>query len=450
MSLRSSLSLFLFLAACSSVKAFSTGPPAQRAGVPGEANGATCTACHFGSPLNSDTRGHLTIEASDYKPGIKQTIRIILQHPEALRWGFEVTVRQAGNPLQGVGTFTATPLRRVVCSAGGPQPCPAGQNEFVTHVAAATFPGQRNGAEWEIEWTPPSTAVGDVIIYAAGNAANFSANNQGDTIYNSNKTISPENCNLAKPAISAVRNAASFADGVLSLNTLIAIGGSGLQKAGTTRRIAGTDIADNRFPAELSCMAVEVAGKRAAMTYAQDNQVNAQIPTLSDRGTVAVVAIANPGTANERRSDPFSITLGAASPAFFRLLPSSSIAALFASDGQLVGDPAAFSGARGAKPGDIIALYATGLGILKPVYQAGEIIGDAVPLQDTVTVEWAGTALAASEVLYAGAAPGLISGVYQVNVRVPVTATPNAQNTVRIRAGGVLSAEGTTVFVGAQ
>ncbi len=449
MTYRISLILTLFLAAGGTINAFSTGPPPLRAGVPGEDGGRTCTACHFGTPLNSDTRGRLTIEAGDYKPGIRQTIRLILEHPEAQRWGFEVTVRLANNPLQGAGTFTATPLRRVVCSAGGPQPCPEGQNEFVTHVAAATFPGQHNRAEWEIEWTPPATAAGNLIIYAAGNAANFSANNQGDIVYNTNKTIAPENCNLGKPTISAVRNAASFTDGSLALNTLVAIGGTGLQAAGSTRRIAGTDIANGRFPAELSCLAMEIAGKRAPLTYARDNQVNAQIPTVSDRGTVAVVAIANPGTPNERRSDAVNITLAASSPAFFRILPGSGIAAVFAGTGQVVADPSELADARGARPGDVIALYATGLGPLEPVYQAGEIIADAVRLPGTVTVEWAGTALPANEVMYAGSAPGVISGVYQINVRVPAAATPGAQNQVRLRAGGVLSPEGTTIFVAA-
>jgi hypothetical protein len=239
---RYSCALTLFLAACGSVQAFSNGPPAQRAGVPGEANGATCTACHLGTPLNSDARGKLTIEAGDYKPGVKQTIRLILEHPEAMRWGFQMTIRLADNPLQGVGTFTANSLRRVVCSAGGPQPCPSGQNEFITHFAVSTFPGSAIGPNGKSNGHLRSTAMGNLTIYAAGNAANFSSNNQGDTIYNTNKTISPENCNLAKPTVSAVRNAASFLDGALALNTLIAIGGTGFQAAGTTRKVFASDI----------------------------------------------------------------------------------------------------------------------------------------------------------------------------------------------------------------
>ena len=314
-------------------------------------------------------------------------------------------------------------------------------------MAASTFPGQRNRAEWEIEWTPPANAVGDVIFYAAGNAANNSGSNAGDIIYNTNRTVGVENCNLPKPTVTAVRNAGSFLDGPLSLNTLIAIGGTGFQAAGTTRNVSRADITDGRFPTQLSCIAVEVAGKRTPLTYAQANQINAQIPTISDRGTVPLVVVANPGTPNERKSDTFNITLAANSPAFFRLLPTPCIAAVFAATGQVTGDPSLLQGVKGVRPGDIVVLYATGLGPLDPVYQAGEVMEGAVKLKDTLQIEWGGTTLAAADVLYAGSAPSLISGAYQINIRVPAAVTSNAQNQVRIRVGGVLSPEGTTLFV---
>ena len=452
MSNRSSLFLTLFLASCTALSAFTNGPPAQRTGVPGEATGLTCTACHRGTDLNSDTRGRLTIEARDYKPGVKQLIKVILEHPDATKWGFQLTVRLASNPLMPAGgTFTAVPgLIRVVCS-GTPaaQPCAAGESEFATHMMASTYIGQRNRAEWEIEWTPPAAAAGDLMIYAAGNAANNSSSNAGDIIYNTNRMIGVENCNLAKPTISAIRNAGSFLDGPLSLNTLIAIGGTGFQAAGATRNVSRADISDGKFPTELSCIAVEVAGRRAPLTYAQANQINAQIPTLGALGSTAVVAIANPGTANERKSDPLNITLASNSPAFFRLLPTPCIAAVFASNGQLTADPSLIPGSKGVRPGDIIAMYATGLGVLEPVYQAGEVMSGAVRLKDTVQIEWAGRTLDAADVMYAGSAPGLISGVYQINIRVPASVTSNAQNQVRMRVGSALSPEGTTIFVAA-
>lgn len=438
---------FLFIVAGTPLLATTGGPPTQRSGIPGEANGATCTACHTNGPaVNGDTRGRLSIEARDYKPGVKQLIKVILEHPEATKWGFQLTVRTAANPLQMAGEFTVTPMIRVRCAAGGANaPCNAGETQFASHVLASTYIGQRNRAEWEVEWTPPATASGDLIIYAAGNAANNSSTNQGDIIYTSNRTIGVENCNLAKPTISGITNAATAPAGPLSANTLLSIYGGGFQATGSRRTVSAADISNSRFPTELSCVAVEIAGRRVPLTYAQDNQINAQVPTVSDRGTVPVVVVANPGTPNERKSDPTNITLQATSPAFFRF-GGNAIAAT-STTGEYIANPTTLAGARGARPGETIALYATGLGLLEPVYQAGEIMEGAIRVRDAVQIEWAGTVLNAADVSYAGAVPGAISGLQQINVRVPMTATPNSANVVRVRAGGVLSPEGTTVFV---
>ena len=39
---------------------------------------------------------------------------------------------------------------------------------------------------YEFDWTPPATAVGNITIYVAGNAANGNGNEQGDHIYTAN------------------------------------------------------------------------------------------------------------------------------------------------------------------------------------------------------------------------------------------------------------------------
>ena len=57
------------------LEAFSSGPPALRANIP--ADGVlSCTACHrAAATVNPDALGRLTIQASPYKPGVKQLIR---------------------------------------------------------------------------------------------------------------------------------------------------------------------------------------------------------------------------------------------------------------------------------------------------------------------------------------------------------------------------------------
>ena len=141
------------------------------------------------------------------------------------------------------------------------------------------------------------------------------------------------------------------------------------------------------------------------------------------------------------------ITLQRTSPAFFRFLPSLSIAAVDAVTGQSSGDPAVVAGARGARAGDVVSLFASGLGETQPFFQAGEIASGLARMKDAVQIEWQGTVLRTEDILYAGLAPGAISGLYQINVRVPATARAGAANVVRIRAGGVLSPEGTTIYV---
>ncbi|MBK5293687.1 MAG: hypothetical protein JJE04_18665 [Acidobacteriia bacterium] len=427
--------------------ALSGGPPPMRTGAAID-GGLDCTACHQTfRPANSDPRGKITIQAGAYKPGIKQTIKILLEHPEASRWGFQLTARLASDESKKAGTFTPTTAIRVRCGAGAPDGNCGTQTEFASHNASSTQVGTLLNASFEVEWTPPDTASGPVVFYAAGNAANNSLSNAGDRIYTTKAMIDAP-CELTEtPKVTALRNGASFVDGPVSLNTMISIGGTGFQAPGASRAVAGSDIVDGKFPAALGCIAVEIGGRRAPLTFVNYGQINAQVPSITDLGQVSVRVIANPGEANEKRSEPFMMTLQQTSPAFFRFLPTPCIAAVDAVTGQLAGDPDLLPGVKGSKVGDLISLFATGLGETLPFYQAGEISSGLSRLKDTVQIDWQGTMLRAEDILYAGLAPNSISGLYQINVRVPSTARVGVHNNLKIIAGGVLSPDGTTIYV---
>ncbi|MBI1895251.1 MAG: hypothetical protein HYS04_01755, partial [Acidobacteria bacterium] len=109
-------------------------------------------------------------------------------------------------------------------------------------------------------------------------------------------------------------------------------------------------------------------------------------------------------------------------------------------------DPAVVSTGRPARPGDIIELYLTGLGPTEPVFQAGEIVSQAARLREATTVTVGGTTLAAADVLYAGSAPNAISGLYQLNIRMPQTA-PDGDVPVTVRVGGFESQANATIPV---
>jgi uncharacterized protein (TIGR03437 family) len=435
-----------------SLYGFANGPLPGHAGAPAD-GGRTCTACHNTfAPANSDARGWLRLEALPYRPGVKQMIRVILEHPEAQRWGFQLTARLASDGTRKAGTFTQGSGIRVAC--GGTQP--AGncgtETEFAEHTAPTTFAGTRGGVVWEVEWTPPAEGAGEVVFYASGNAANGNFNFQGDRIYTASLRLkAAAECNLTgAPRVTSVRNGASFLEGSFALNTMISIAGSGFQPAGVSIAASEADIYEGRLTPQLACVAVEIAGERAYVTYADAGQINAQIPTVTALGSVPLRVILNPGTANERRSEPFAITLADYAPGLFRFLPSPAVAAVFASAGGLAGDPAAVPGAAKPRIGDVISIYATGLGVSEPVYQAGVLLGRAVAprARDEVTVIFNGRVMDAADVLYVGLTPGSITGLWQINLRVPAFAAPGADNSVAVRVGGVSSPAGVFLPVG--
>ena len=440
---RTALTLWA-LVALPSAFGFSGGPPAFRAGVPGDQAGITCTACHRSFPLNPDTLGKVTVTATGYTPGVKQMVKVRVEHPQGMKWGFELTARSASNDQQMAGSFTASDTVRVICGAGNP-PC-GGQVEFATHNAASNRAGTPNGVEWDVEWTPPANEIGDVIFYVAGNAADNSSTNAGDRIYNSQTRIKAGGaCTLTKrPTLRSLTNAGSFSS-TLAPNAMGSVFGLDFEVAGRSRIVGSGDFVDGKFPKQLGCVAVEIAGQRAPITFVQNDQINFQVPTVNQTGPVPVTIILNPGQPNELKSDLGTVTMADYSPAFFTL-NGTSIAALSADGRVIIANAAVVASGVPAKPGDVVTLYGTGFGYSNPVYQAGEIPDGVARLRDPITISVGGTLLTAADILYAGLSPNSISGLYQFNVRLPASLA-DGDIPVVVTIGGVSSQARATIPV---
>lgn len=411
--------------------------PPGYAGAPADV-GRDCTACHRGQ-ANSDPRGGLSIQATSFKPGVKQILRLTLSHPEARRWGFQLTARLVSDESRQAGTFTVSPDVNVICGPDGrAAPCD-GALEFVNQSPSATFENRAGPVTWEIEWTPPSGDVGDVIFYAAGLAANNDRSTAGDWTYTARLRVENAGaCPMTSrvPQVRAVVNGASFdRDQPIGMNGMITIFGLGFADAGVQRAAHLGDIRENRFPIRLACVGVEVEGRRVPITYVKTDQINAQAPTLDLNGPVQVRVLLNPGFDNQVPSPVATVEMRTFSPAFFLFPGSSSIAARHSSDNSIVADPAVVPGATPAKPGEWIVLYGTGFGPTEPVYQAGEIPDRAARLREPFTISIGGIVLRPDDIYYAGLSPGSISGLYQFNVRVPETA-PTGDVPVEVRIAG--------------
>lgn len=425
--------------------AFSMGPPIKRTGAPVD-GGLNCTVCHttFGPP-NSDQTGSVTVDAVNYTPGVMQTIKVTVKHPQAMRWGFQITARTLSDETKAAGSFAINDLVRVRCDATPAHDAPCnGTLEFAEHNNAPfTDPGA--GFTFQVDWTPPATDVGDVIFYAAGNAANGDRNLTGDRIYTTVRTISSVNCNLTgKPSITAVVNAASFQQPVAA-NTLVTLFGQNFAATGVKRVTGLGDIVNKAFPKQLACVAVEIDGKRVPISYLQANQINVQAPTTTNMGSVTAKVILNPDRNNQSASDSATIQLLDAAPAFFTF-NGKSVAAQFGGTADVVADPSVIAGAKPAKPGDIVTLYGTGFGTTDPPVQAGDITAASAKVTSPLTVMIGGVTLAPADIQYAGLSPGMISGLYQFNVRIPATA-PDGDVPVVIQEGSHKTQDGVTIPV---
>jgi hypothetical protein len=151
--------------------AFSSGPPDEKTGAPGE---GTCNDCHSGSG------GTTTITApGSYSIGDTYTITVEVADGSASRWGFEVVALDSNGDQAGTITITDSTNTQSSETAG---------KTYVKHTSTGTYAGTPNSGSWSFDWTP-NAAYGDVTFYAAGNAANNNGANTGDKISTTSETV---------------------------------------------------------------------------------------------------------------------------------------------------------------------------------------------------------------------------------------------------------------------
>jgi uncharacterized protein (TIGR03437 family) len=103
------------------------------------------------------------------------------------------------------------------------------------------------------------------------------------------------------------------------------------------------------------------------------------------------------------------------------------------------------SSSNPARKGSIAVIFATGEGQTNPRGVDGKIAA-TVPLPAPLLPVTATVNNLPAEVLYAGAAPTLVAGVLQVNLRIPLD-TPSGDIPVVLLVGTVSSRAGVTVAV---
>jgi uncharacterized protein (TIGR03437 family) len=432
-------------------------------GAPADHKGQNCSVCHnsFGA-ANSNPQGSVTVSITNYNPGVQQMIHVTVTDPKATRWGFQMTIREVSDETREAGTFTTVTGQpfTVVCDDssqfGSAPPCNGNNGrQFVEHLNAPTT-AVGAGYDWVVPWTPPQTEVGRLHIYVAAVAGNGDGTPEGDNVYTYEGTLPNVGaCALSvAPNLRTVMNGASFQP-PFSSNAMITVFGTNFQVSGLQRTVGLGDLENNNtaFPTTLACVAVQVTGPGIAqpvqlpIAFVEDSQINAQMPEFVGTGPVMLSVILNPGSPSQLVSDVATLNSQQAfAPAFFFIPNSTTIAAEIAGTSIPVADPALVPGGQAAQPGQIVTLWGTGFGDFMQPIPPGQLATAADSLANSITVTIGTTTLSSADVLYAGASPGSIGGLYQFNVRIPAS-TPNGDTAVTITIRGVSTPSGFTIPV---
>ncbi|MBS1859473.1 MAG: hypothetical protein JST11_29130 [Acidobacteria bacterium] len=195
--------------------------------------------------------------------------------------------------------------------------------------------------------------------------------------------------------------------------------------------------AAGRVATETGSTQVLFDGVPAPMLYAYASQVGFVVPfSVAGKKKVTVQLVRN-----GEGMVPFDQNVADAYPGIFTMDSSGQgQAALLNQDGTLNGP------ATPAARGSVVVFYATGAGQTDPAGVDGEIAKDVLTRPKSPVTVWVQGQEA--EVLYAGAAPGIVSGVLQVNVKVPSNVAPGPRAPIAMRVGNSpISPDGVTLSI---
>ena len=114
----------------------------------------------------------------EYEPGKTYPIKLAVTHTQDRKaWGFQLAARVKATGMQ------AGELKSI---DGGTQVLEAKGIQYIEHTLDGTLTNTFN-----FNWVAPSGSAGEIVVHAAGNAADGGLLPDDDYIYTTNVTISP-------------------------------------------------------------------------------------------------------------------------------------------------------------------------------------------------------------------------------------------------------------------
>jgi len=229
--------------------------------------------------------------------------------------------------------------------------------------------------------------------------------------------------NASRPcSILAPENGATFQDGPLAPGELVTLWGlrfgpetgasiqfDSSKKIATT--LAGVRVFFDEFPAPI--------------LYAQSQQINVQVPWELAGKNTAQMHVEYNGVSTRTGV----VTLLPSAPGLFPAKYGSPQGAILNQDGS------PNSAANPAAAGSVVSLFGTGGGTTSPA----SVTGGLAPITPNTTLEQQTTVILDNTLSitpeYAGVAPTLTSGLFQINFRIPQSVAPLATHRVDVKIG---------------
>jgi uncharacterized protein (TIGR03437 family) len=221
------------------------------------------------------------------------------------------------------------------------------------------------------------------------------------------------------PVVLSVANAASYVSGAVAPGEIVVIGGQWLgPKTINTLQLNST----GNVSALLAGTRILFDGIAAPLIYTMQEQLSVVVPYAIDVRSQTSLQVEYQGI----RSAPIVLPVTSTSPAIFTLNQSGT------GQGVIVNEDGTINGPESpAARGSVISIYGTGEGQTVPPGVDG-LIADASNLRRplrTATVSIGGQH---ADVLYLGSAGDQVSGLFQANVRIPLSVTPGGSVPVAI------------------
>lgn len=415
-------------------------PPAQTLSVSGSQN--------FTAAVATDTGNWLAVTPASGTGNASLSVSVNPAGLSAGTYTGTITVTPQGGTAQIVtvtltvsslpSSLTATPSTLTFAYTAGSS-LPSAQTVSIASTGGAiAFTATASSSGW-LSVTPASGAT-PATLSVSVNPASLSGGaysgsialsaNSGAVQLTINVTL---NVSTSLPNIDRVVNAASYLDGGIAPGELVTIFGSSL---GPFTGVGAT-IQNGFIGTSLANVQVTFNGYPAPILYAGAGQINAIVPyEIASYSSVSVEALF--GTA---RSNPVTLPVESSATGLFTANASGSgPGAILDLNYHLV------STSNPVSAGSYIQVFATGQGQTQPAGVDGLIEPVTLPLPAPILNSTATIGGLPANIVYVGAAPGLVAGALQVDLQVPA-GLPSGPAEVIVIVGGINSQTGVTVAI---